>query len=53
MVSGGVSFDNMGEWFKNGCDVVSIGSAIVNLKDPEVVKEKTREYINKVKEFRN
>ncbi|SCJ07463.1 2-dehydro-3-deoxy-6-phosphogalactonate aldolase [uncultured Clostridium sp.] len=52
MVSGGVSFDNMGEWFKNGCDVVSIGSAIVNLKDPKIVEQKTREYICRVKELR-
>ena len=52
MVSGGVSFDNMGEWFKNGCDVVSIGSAIVNLKDPKIVEEKTKEYIGRIKELR-
>lgn len=51
MVSGGVSFDNMGEWFKNGCDVVSIGSAIVNLKDPVVIEEETRKYIDRVKEI--
>lgn len=52
MVSGGVSFDNMGEWFKNGCDVVSIGSAIVNLKNPKIVEEKTKEYIGRIKELR-
>ncbi|ATD55784.1 bifunctional 2-keto-4-hydroxyglutarate aldolase/2-keto-3-deoxy-6-phosphogluconate aldolase [Clostridium chauvoei] len=52
MVSGGVSFDNMEDWFKNGCDVVSIGSAIVKLKDPKVVKEETRKYIDRVKEIK-
>ncbi|GAB6167990.1 bifunctional 4-hydroxy-2-oxoglutarate aldolase/2-dehydro-3-deoxy-phosphogluconate aldolase [Clostridium carnis] len=53
MVSGGVSFDNMSEWFKYGCDVVSIGSAIVNLKDPKIVEEETRKYITRVKEIRS
>lgn len=51
MASGGVSFENMDEWFKNDCDIVSIGSAIVNLKDPTIVEEETRKYIERVKKL--
>lgn len=52
MASGGVSFENMDEWFKNDCDIVSIGSAIVNLKDPLKVEVETRKYIERVKKLR-
>ncbi|WP_024615474.1 bifunctional 2-keto-4-hydroxyglutarate aldolase/2-keto-3-deoxy-6-phosphogluconate aldolase [Clostridium sp. Ade.TY] len=52
MVSGGVSYDNIGEWFKNGAEIVSIGSAITKLSDPEKVKKETEKYIKLVKDIR-
>lgn len=52
MVSGGVSYDNIGEWFKHGAEVVSIGSAITKLGDPEKVKRETEKYIKLVKDIR-
>ena len=52
MVSGGVSYDNISEWFKCGAEMVSIGSAITKLKDPDKVKNETEKYINLVKELK-
>lgn len=49
MVSGGVSYDNISDWIENGCDVVSIGNAIVNLKDPIIIEKETRKYIERVR----
>lgn len=53
MVSGGISYDNISEWIANGCDVISIGSSIVNLKDPVIVEKETRKYIERIKEINN
>lgn len=52
MASGGVSFENMDEWFNNSCDIVSIGSAIIKLKDPAKIESETRKYIERVKKLR-
>lgn len=52
MVSGGVSYDNISEWFKYGAEVVSIGSAITKLKDPEKIKKETEKYIKLVKDIK-
>ncbi|WP_255993577.1 bifunctional 2-keto-4-hydroxyglutarate aldolase/2-keto-3-deoxy-6-phosphogluconate aldolase [Clostridium perfringens] len=52
MASGGVSFENMDEWFNNSCDIVSIGSAIIKLKDPTKIEAETRKYIERVKKLR-
>ncbi|HAT4283929.1 TPA: bifunctional 4-hydroxy-2-oxoglutarate aldolase/2-dehydro-3-deoxy-phosphogluconate aldolase [Clostridium perfringens] len=52
MASGGVSFENMDEWFNNSCDIVSIGSAIIKLKDPVKIEAETRKYIERVKKLR-
>lgn len=52
MASGGVSYENMSEWFKYGCDVISIGSAIVNLKDPVKIEQETKKYIDCVEKIR-
>lgn len=52
MVSGGVSYDNIREWFKNGAEIISIGSAITKLSDFEKVKEETKRYVNLVKDSR-
>lgn len=52
MASGGVSFENMDEWFNNSCDIVSIGSAIIKLKDPAKIEAETRKYIERVKKLR-
>ena len=52
MASGGVSFENMDEWFNNSCDIVSIGSAIIKLKGPAKVEAETRKYIERVKKLR-
>ncbi|MDK0866897.1 bifunctional 2-keto-4-hydroxyglutarate aldolase/2-keto-3-deoxy-6-phosphogluconate aldolase [Clostridium perfringens] len=52
MASGGVSFENMDEWFNNSCDIVSIGSAIIKLRDPAKIEAETRKYIERVKKLR-
>lgn len=52
MVSGGVSYDNISEWFKYGAEVVSIGSAITKLKDHEKIKKETEKYIKLVKDIK-
>ncbi|MDU7956649.1 MAG: bifunctional 2-keto-4-hydroxyglutarate aldolase/2-keto-3-deoxy-6-phosphogluconate aldolase [Clostridium perfringens] len=52
MASGGVSFENMDEWFNNSCDIVSIGSAIIKLKGPAKIEAETRKYIERVKKLR-
>lgn len=52
MSSGGVSFENMDEWFNNSCDIVSIGSAIIKLKEPAKIEAETRKYIERVKKLR-
>lgn len=52
MASGGVSFENMDEWFNNSCDIVSIGSAIIKLKDTAKIEAETRKYIERVKKLR-
>lgn len=52
MASGGVGFENMDEWFNNSCDIVSIGSAIIKLKDPAKIEAETRKYIERVKKLR-
>jgi 2-dehydro-3-deoxyphosphogluconate aldolase / (4S)-4-hydroxy-2-oxoglutarate aldolase len=53
MVSGGISYDNMSEWVSNGCDIISIGSSIVNLKDPVIIEKETRKYIERIDEIKN
>ncbi|MDZ7543503.1 bifunctional 2-keto-4-hydroxyglutarate aldolase/2-keto-3-deoxy-6-phosphogluconate aldolase, partial [Clostridium perfringens] len=53
MVSGGISYDNMSEWVSNGCDIISIGSSIVNLKDPVIIEKETRKYIERIYEIKN
>lgn len=53
MVSGGISYDNMSEWIANGCDIISIGSSIVNLKDPVIIEKETRKYIERIDEIKN
>lgn len=53
MVSGGVTFENIDEWLKNGCDVISVGSSIVNLKESEKVELETRKYIDRISMVRN
>ncbi|MGL4572482.1 MAG: bifunctional 2-keto-4-hydroxyglutarate aldolase/2-keto-3-deoxy-6-phosphogluconate aldolase [Clostridium sp.] len=52
MVSGGVSYDNISEWFKCGAEIVSIGSAITKLKDPNKVKIETEKYIKLIKDIK-
>ncbi|SCH84901.1 2-dehydro-3-deoxy-6-phosphogalactonate aldolase [uncultured Clostridium sp.] len=53
MVSGGVSFDNMDKWFENGCNVVSIGSALTKLENSKAIEVETRKYIEKVKDIKS
>lgn len=52
MVSGGVSFENMDEWLDNGCDIVSIGSALTKLKEFNKIEEETKKYIERIKNLR-
>ena len=48
----GAHYENMDEWFNNSCDIVSIGSAIIKLKDPAKIEAETRKYIERVKKLR-
>lgn len=48
MVSGGVNYENMNEWFENGADIISIGSAITSIKDKEIMKKEVNKYIKKL-----
>lgn len=52
MVSGGVNYENMNEWFDNGADIISIGSALTSIKDKEIMKEEVNKYIKKIKKYR-
>lgn len=53
MVSGGITFENMEQWLENGCDVISVGSSIVNLKEDYKIECETRKYINQIAILRN
>ncbi|MGL5415472.1 MAG: bifunctional 2-keto-4-hydroxyglutarate aldolase/2-keto-3-deoxy-6-phosphogluconate aldolase [Clostridium sp.] len=48
MVSGGVNYENMNEWFKNGADVISIGSAVTSIKDKDAMRKEVNKYIRKL-----
>lgn len=52
MVSGGVNYENIEQWMKCGCDVISIGSAIVNLATTELVREETKKYVSLIKQLK-
>ena len=55
MPTGGVSLDNIDQWFANGVVAVGVGGDLTKgLKDGnyEVVTAKAAEYVNKVKAFR-
>lgn len=51
MPSGGVSLNNMEDWFAKGAYAVSVGSDLYNgitLNNLEIVKERAREYLSKL-----
>ena len=50
MPSGGVSLDNMKDWFKSGAFAVSVGSALyenVTLNNLELISERVEEYLKR------
>ncbi|MCL2611544.1 MAG: bifunctional 4-hydroxy-2-oxoglutarate aldolase/2-dehydro-3-deoxy-phosphogluconate aldolase [Defluviitaleaceae bacterium] len=52
MPSGGVSLNNIKEWFENGAYAVSIGGALyegVTMENLELISERVKEYLEAVK----
>ncbi len=54
MPSGGVSLDNMNEWYDKGAFAVGIGSALTKQanSDINIVKENTQQFVQKFNEIR-
>lgn len=52
MPTGGVSLENVGEWFANGAYAIGVGSALVKGSHDEIVK-KAKKFVQAVKEARN
>ena len=48
MPTGGVSLENVGEWFANGAYAISVGSALVKGSHDEIV-EKAKKFVQAVK----
>ncbi len=51
MPSGGVSLDNMEDWFKKGAYAVSVGSELysgINFENVESIKERAKLYLDKL-----
>ncbi len=51
MPSGGVSLDNMEEWFKKGAYAVSVGSELysgITFENVETIKERAKTYLDKL-----
>ncbi len=49
MPSGGVNFENMGDWFAKGAYAISVGSALytgVTMDNLELAKERATQYVN-------
>lgn len=51
MPTGGVSLDNVGEWFQNGAFAVGVGSQLVKGSDTEI-QEKCHQFLQAIKESR-
>ena len=51
MPTGGVSVDNVDEWFRNGVACVGAGSSLIK-GTSEDIEAKAREFVNKIKEIR-
>ena len=55
MPTGGVSLDNVGEWIKNGCIAVGVGSDLTGpakTGDYAKITEIAKEFVQKIKEAR-
>ena len=52
MPTGGVSLDNVDQWFANGAFAIGVGSALVKGSHDEIV-EKAEKFVQAVKEARN
>lgn len=52
MASGGVSADNIIEWFENGIDCVGIGGLLMNGTSTQI-EQNARELVEKLRKYRN
>ncbi|UQZ73886.1 ketohydroxyglutarate aldolase [Niallia circulans] len=52
MASGGVTIDNIIEWFENGIDCVGIGSLLTKGTSSQI-EQNARELVEKLREYRN
>jgi len=52
MASGGVSADNIIEWFENGIDCVGIGGLLTNGTSTQI-EQNARELVEKLRKYRN
>lgn len=52
MPTGGVSIDNIEEWFNNGVSCVGIGSSLLKSKDPKTIEMLAKEFVKKIEKIR-
>lgn len=52
MASGGVTIDNIIDWFENGIDCVGIGSLLTKGTSSQI-EQNARELVEKLREYRN
>ena len=53
MPTGGVSIDNIDEWFKMGVSCVGVGSSLLGSKDLKQIEKLAKEFISKIENTRN
>ena len=52
MTTGGISLDNVENWFKNGATVIGAGGKLASGSDDEIIKT-AQDFIKKFTEFKN
>ncbi len=53
MPTGGVSIDNIDEWFKMGVSCVGVGSSLFNAGSLEDIENLAKEFVNKIEKIRS
>ena len=53
MPTGGVSIDNIDEWFKMGVSCVGVGSSLFNSGSLKDIENLAKEFVNKIEKIRS
>ncbi len=52
MPTGGVTIDNVEEWFKNGVSCVGVGSSLFNAGSIDAIEALAKQFVFKIKEYK-